>query len=388
MSKSRTTVPVPVEHISNQEGNVSAEKKLAVKGFETFPIYSPSELPQFTGPNRGFHKILEKDHPYIFIDACVAILPDADLANAHRHGVTAYGVSTLDPYATIDQALESIMYWHLVARKYDNLIVAQQVDDIDRAKREGKAALILASQGGDFIGRKLHRIEAFYRLGLRFMLPAYNATNLICGGALDRTDEGLSRFGELVVDECNRVGLVLDCTHIGWRASLDIIERSSQPVIFSHSNAKSVVDNPRNIDDEQIKACAAKGGVIGVVAWSVLLLKRGQTKQPDIDDFIDHIDHIAQLLGSTDHIGIGTDYFLGTYLGDWQDPWGWVDYFEEVNQHFKASSGSPLSSPKGFESYSDIVTVIKKLQQRGYSIDDISKILGQNFLRVFKQVWK
>src|SRR5690606_825350 len=109
-------------------------------------------------------------------------------------------------------------------------------DDIRAAKGEGRAALVLFAQGGDFIDRKLHRIEAFYRLGLRVMIPAYNRTNAICDGILDRTQGGLSRFGHRVVEECNRLGLVLDCTHVGKRSTLDIIEASAAPVIFSHSN--------------------------------------------------------------------------------------------------------------------------------------------------------
>jgi len=101
--------------------------------------------------------------------------------------------------------------------------VAEAADDIRRAKREGRAALVLHAQGGDWIGHKLHRVEALQRLGLRMMLLAYNATNLLCDGLLDRTDDGLTRFGKLVVSECNRVGIVLEYTHTSKRSTLDII---------------------------------------------------------------------------------------------------------------------------------------------------------------------
>jgi membrane dipeptidase len=283
------------------------------------------------------------------------------------------------------------MFWHLVARKYPNTLVVETAEDIRRAKREGRAAFIIAAQGGDFIGNRLHRIEAFYRLGLRMMLPAYNTTNQICDGCLDRTDSGLTRFGELVVDECNRVGLLLDCTHIGKRASLEIIARSAQPVVFSHANANALVPNPRNIDDEQIRACAARGGVIGLAPWGPLVLKAGKTTQPPLDDFIDHIDYVAQLTGSTDHLGIGTDMSLGTYPDHEHDPWGEPTYLDVSGTYGRlitADVRSPLRALDGFSNYTQVTNLIDRLGARGYTDDDIRKILGENYLRIFAQVWK
>jgi microsomal dipeptidase-like Zn-dependent dipeptidase len=211
----------------------------------------PGEVPD---AEKGIHPILQKDHPYIFIDSCMQIWPDAEFRNAHRHGVTAYAVTAWDPHVPLDQALEGLMFWHLIARQYPNIIVATRAEDIERAKKEKLAALILASQCGDFIDYKLHRIEAFYRLGLRMLILAYSATNNLCDGCLDRTDGGLTSFGQRVVEECNRLGLLLDCSHLGRRASLEIVERSAQPVVFSHSGVKVLAENPRNIDDQQIKA--------------------------------------------------------------------------------------------------------------------------------------
>ncbi|MEZ4571702.1 MAG: membrane dipeptidase [Thermomicrobiales bacterium] len=271
--------------------------------------------------NKGFHPFLQEDHPYTFIDSCMQAWPDADYANAHRHGVTAYAVTAWRPHATIEQALEEGMFWRLVERQYDNVIVAETADDIRQAKADGKAALIITAQGGDWIGNKLHRIEAMQRLGLRMMLPAYNTTNLICDGALDRTEGGLTRFGELAVDECNRVGILLDCTHVGKKSTLEIIERGQKPCVFSHSNPNGVVPNPRNIDDDQIKACVEKAAS-SLAPWGPLVMKPGTTHWPTVDDFIEHVDYVAQLTGSTDHIGIGTDMSLGTYPDHDHDPWG------------------------------------------------------------------
>ena len=344
----------------------------------------------FNEHNKGFHPILEQDHPHIFIDSCMQAWPDADFDNAHLHGVTAYAVTAWRPWATVEQALEEGMFWHLVARKYDNCLVAETGDDIRRAKAENKAAFIITAQGGDFIGDKLHRVEAFQRLGLRMMLLAYNRTNLICDGALDRTTSGLTRFGELVVEECNRVGILLDCTHTGKNATLQIIERSSQPVVFSHSNPNGLVPNPRNIDDDQIKACVAKGGMIGLAPWGPLVMKPDTTHWPTIDEFIEHIDYVVQITGSTDHVGIGTDMSLGTYPDHDHDPWGepkWPAVADDYTKHITGNVRSPRRALDGFSNYTEVNNLIDKLGAKGYSDTDIGKILGENYLRIFDQVW-
>ncbi len=341
-------------------------------------------------PHGGVHSILAEDHPYIFVDACMQMWPDADFTNAHRHGVTAYAVTAWNPNVDLDVALEGLMYWHLVARKYPNLLVAGTVEDIRRAKREGKAAMLLAAQDGDWIGLQLHRIEAFQRLGLRMMLLAYNRSNRLCDGCLDRTSGGLTRFGRLAVDECNRVGIALDCSHIGKRSTLEIIERSKHPCVFSHSNPSALVPNPRNIDDEQIRACAARGGVIGLVAWGPLVMRPDRLRWPTVDDYIDHIDHVVQLLGNTDHVGISTDMSIGTYPDHERDPWGEPDYPATsglYDKHVTADIRSPQRSLDGFSDYAEVTALAERLGARGYQPGDIRKFLGENFLRVFTQVW-
>ncbi len=340
---------------------------------------------------KGIHPILEQDHPYIFIDSCMQIWPDAQFQDAHRYGVTSYAVTAWDPHADLDQALEELMFWHLVVRKYPGLSIATAVDDIKKAKNEKKATLLLVSQCGDFIGYEIHRIAAFYRLGLRMMIPAYSLSNRICGGCLDRADQGLTSFGKVVVEECNRVGLLLDCSHLGKRSSLEIIEHSQQPVVFSHSCTNALAENPRNISDEQIKACAAKNGIIGLSPWGPMVMKTGQTKRPTVDDFIDHIDYVVQMLGSTDNIGVGTDMSLGTYPDHEYDPWGspaYKDVTGTYNKYVTPNIRSPLRMVEGFSNYAEVLNFVAKLKNRGYSEKDTRKILGENYMRVFNQVWK
>jgi membrane dipeptidase len=341
--------------------------------------------------NKGFHPTVEGEFPYLFVDSCMQAWPDADYGNAHRHAVTAYGVTAWLPHASAEVALEGLMYWHLVARQHPNTLVIETAEDVRRAKREGRAGLLLAAQDGDFIGNKLHRVEAFYRLGLRMMIPAYNRTNLICGGCLDRADGGLTSFGRRVVEESNRVGLLLDCTHLGRRSSLEIIEASAQPVVFSHSNPRAVVDSPRNIDDEQIRACADRGGVIGLAPFGPLVMKVGTTAWPTLDDFIDHVDHVVQLLGSSEHVGLGTDMSLGTYPDHVQDPWGEPEYLKmgvAYGEHVSRDVRSPKRALKDFNSFAHAPAMVNKLRERGYAEQDIRNLFGENYLRVFSAVWR
>jgi membrane dipeptidase len=341
-------------------------------------------------PNKGFHPILETEQPYLFIDACMQLWPDADFASAHRHGVTAYGVTAILPYSSLETALRSVMFCHLVARQHANVLVAQSADDIRGAKKDDRAAIIVAAQDGDWIGRDLSRIEAFYRLGLRIMLPAYNASNLICGGCVDH-DIGLTRFGESVVDECVRIGLLLDGSHVGRRSTLEIMARSDRPFVFTHSNVNAIVENPRNITDEQIKACVATRGVIGLAPFGPFTLKSGRREWPSTADFMEHIDHVAQLAGSTDHIGIGTDMSLGTYPDHEKDPWGEPAYPSTLGDYGDAVTAdvrSPKRALSDFNSYPQVLNLAEALLGHGYKDADVHKILGGNFLRVFDQVWK
>lgn len=341
--------------------------------------------------NKGFHPILEHDHPYTFVDACMQAWPDADYATAHRHGATAYAVTAFRPHDEVTDALEGLMYWHLVARNYPNMLVATHADDIRKAKREGRAAFVLHAQGGDFIGQKLHRLEAFYRLGLRMILFAYNSSNAIADGTLDRTDSGLTRFGQVAVQECNRLGMLIDCTHIGKNATLQIIDESADPVVFTHSNPNAVAPNPRNIDDDQILACASRGGVIALAPFGPLVLKPQQTTWPTLDDFVDHLDHVVQLTGSTSAVAIGTDMSIGTYPVHEHDPWGEPDYPNVGAVYAKyvcGDSRSPMRALADFNTYAQVGDLVDRLKARGYSEVDVHAILGQNMLRVFDQVWK
>lgn len=345
---------------------------------------------QQTSHGKSVHTVLEENPPFLYVDPCMQVWPDADFHLMHRHGVTAYGVTAWDPHADIQAATDGLMYWHGIVREHPDLMVVRTVEDIRRAKAEGKAGLLLAAQDGDWIGYDLGRIQAMADLGLRMMLLVYNANNQLAGGSLDRVDGGLSRLGIRVVEECNRVGIVLDCSHAGKRSSLEIMERSTHPCVFSHSNPAAISPNPRNIDDEQIRACMAGGGVIALVSWGPLCMRPGTTHRPALEEFFRIIDHVTNMAGNVDHVAISTDMSIGTYPDHVHDPFGAPEYPDitaQYDQHVTADFRSPMRQVEGFDDYADIVQVAEGLSEWGFSDEEVRKILAENFLRVCDEVW-
>jgi membrane dipeptidase len=341
--------------------------------------------------NKGFHDVLERDHPYVFVDACMQAWRDTDWPNAHRHGATCYAVTACGVYQDLDEALENLMSFHLAASRHPNLRLVRTAADVRAAKEQGQAALLLHAQGGEWMGGKLHRLAAFHALGLRMMLPAYNRANQLCSGCLEPYDGGLTSLGRAFVAEANRLGLLLDGSHVGYRSCLEMIDASADPVVFSHSNAKALVDSPRNIPDDLIIACTERGGVIGLAPFGPLCFREGSTTWPTLADFVDHVDHVVQLTGSTETVGIGTDMSLGTYEELVPDPWANTDLLSMGKEYAKYVSGdrrSPKRALADFNSYAQVWNLIDALNARGYDVAQVAGFLGGNFLRVFEQVWK
>ena len=245
----------------------------------------------------------------------------------------------------------------------DKYVLVETVDDIRRAKQEGKLGIGFHFQGTNPVSSDLNMVETYYKLGVRHMLMAYNKKNAVGDGCSERTDGGLSRFGVALVEEMNRVGMMVDVSHTGYRTSMDVFEVSPDPVVFSHANPLALWDVPRNIRDDQIKACAKSGGVIGFNGCGTFL----GDNITDTETMLRHIDYLAELVGPQ-HVGIGLDHVsdpmaLATYMAaDWGD-----DNFADPEQLPEITEG---------------------LIGRGYSEVDVRGILGENWLNLAQRVWK
>jgi membrane dipeptidase len=290
-----------------------------------------------------------------------------------------------------------------LAEKHPELwAMAGSAADVQRIAAEGKLAALLGLEGGYAIDERLENVERYYKLGVRYMSPAWTVSTSWAGSSGDEVGKsrGLNEFGKQVVREMNRLGMMVDVSHVSDKAFWDIVATSTRPVIATHSACRVIANVPRNLDDEMIKALARTGGVVCVIfyppflepGWSAkkdrvdseiaaLVKKASDEEQGDIahkklardrvrrEEFlkrlppvsvsrvVDHIDHIVKLVG-IDHVGIGSD-------------------FDGIQ-----ATVSDLSS------VADLPNLTRELLRRGYSARDVEKILGGNVLRLMEEVAK
>ena len=270
-------------------------------------------------------------------------------------------------------------------RDRNDTILVRQVADIERAKAEGKLGLILHCQGTALIEDEIDLVDAYHQAGLRIVQLCYNTKNLVGDGASERTDCGLSYFGVKLIERLNALGMIVDCSHTGHRTSMEAVEVSTAPVIISHANARAVQDNGRNVSDELIRAVAESGGVVGTVGFPAFLTWE---EQPTLDQFIDDIAYKANLVG-IDHTGIGIDYYEGQHPIE-DDAAATARYERRLAQgQWRAEDypPPPYKFPQGIETPRTLLRLTERLVERGFSEEDIRKVWGLNWMRVYREVW-
>ena len=273
------------------------------------------------------------------------------------------------PWRSTLRNLAAFRAW--LQQRPDQYLLVKTADDIPQARREGKLAVTFDLEGMNALDGDVNMVNVYYALGVRQMLFAYNLNNLAGGGCHD-ADMGLTDFGRAVIDEMNRVGMLVDCSHTGHRTTMEAMAASAAPVIFSHSCAKVLWEHGRNITDEQIKACAATGGVIGINGIGNFL------GENDISSatFVDHLAHMADLVGAA-HVGIALDYaFDAETVEDLVS--GNSEYWPEAEYRTASHYLPPEQLPE----------IVETMLRRGFSDAEVTGILGGNFLRVAKAVWK
>lgn len=258
----------------------------------------------------------------------------------------------LPPYA-LRTALEMLdIFYSECEKNREALVLAKTYQDVLEAVKGGKIAAVLSIEGADVIEGSLGILRCFYRLGVRMVGLVHSLRNPLADGISDsRTRGGLSELGVEVVEELERLGVIIDVSHLSEAGFWDLIEISRRPIVASHPNCRALCDHPRNLTDDQIKALADRGGVVGLSFVPQFIHERS----PSVQRLVDHIDHIVDLVGPR-YVGLGSDF-----------------------------DGMP-KTPEGLEDASKMPNITRELIRRGYPEDEIRMILGENHLRVFREV--
>jgi membrane dipeptidase len=295
-----------------------------------------------------------------------------------KSGVTSIHLTVPHPYDKFRQAVERIAEWDEVIEQTDGLLKVNSVDDIRRAKKEKKVGIIVGSQNSDIIEGDVRLLRIFKQLGLKFFQLAYYEQNYVGCGGYEGKDSGLSRFGIKVVEELNRLGMLIDLSHCSDKTTMDAIECSRDPVTITHSGPRTLVKHFRNKTDEAIQAMAEKGGVIGLIAWSKFLIP-DKDVTPKLEDYLRSVEYVVNLVG-VDHVGIGLD-ICPSWTNEIFLAWR-KNYTELVDPH----TFGTLWVDK-LKDHGGMLEITRGLVSKGYSDKEIRKILGESWMRIFEKVW-
>jgi membrane dipeptidase len=307
---------------------------------------------------------------------CLPLTPAADVSELTRYSRPggAY-VSVNVGYAphSKQQALGFLEQFRTGVHDDERLHLAQSVLDIDAAQVAGRTVVAFDLEDSGPLEGDLDMVERFYDLGVRSLLPTYNLRNAAGSGCLDEVDEGLTGYGRDLVARLNEVGMFVDGSHCSTRTGLDLSAVTTRPMIYSHSGMRAMWDHPRNVTDDQARACAETGGVIGIAGVGIFLGPNTAT----IDALVAHIDHAVELVG-IEHVGLGSDY---CFDGD--------DFTAEAAANPQLFPAAYTRwGPLNFVAPEDLLCLDDALAQRGYDHAAIAAVLGGNFRRVAGQVWR
>lgn len=305
-------------------------------------------------------------------------LPGMDLGRLRvwkEAGVGFLSVNVGYDVWTWEQSVKSVAFARCWIQASDEFVLAATAADVRAAWSAGRVAVAFDLEGMNALDGSIDMVGFFHALGVRQMLFAYNRNNLAGGGCHDK-DVGLTDFGCAVIHEMNQVGMLVDCSHSGYRTTMQAMERSRDPVVFSHSNPRALRNHERNISDEQARACAGTGGVVGVNGISAFL-GEDDTRTSTVAD---HIEYLLDLLGE-EHVGIGLDYFFEPDGSD-----GFNDTLLSNDQFWPAAqySGRPLRCVHPAQ----LLELTEILLSRNHAETTVRAVLGGNFMRVADAVWR
>ena len=309
--------------------------------------------------------------------ACMPLRPnDASfLPELERHRAAGTDVVMLnvgygeDGVEAHVRMLASFRDW--LAQHAERYRLIERIEDVALARERGQLAVGFDIEGANAVGGQLSLVRLYRELGVRWMLLAYNRNNRAGGGCQD-DDPGLSDFGRELLDELAEQGVVACCSHTGYRTAREAIDHSPTPVVFSHSNPRALCDHPRNIPDDLIRACAARGGVIGINGVGLFL----GGNDVSAANFARHVLHVAGLVGC-EHVGIGLDFLHDRAEIDDTVALDPVQFPPELGY----SGGIELMPPER------LPEVAEHLGRAGMTSRELAAVFGENWLRIARRVW-
>lgn len=298
-------------------------------------------------------------------------------ADMHRGGVTAANC-TCCVWEGFAGTMANVARWNAWFRAHGDLIVkARGTADIRAAKEEGRTAIVLGFQNTSAFEDRLGAVEIFKDSGVGIAQLAYNTQNLAGTGCYESRDSGLSDFGRELVAEMNRVGMLIDLSHVGVRTSEEAIRESAKPVALTHCLPAGLKAHPRNKTDAQLRAVADGGGVVGVTMFPPFL-PRGVDST--VDDYVAAIDYVVRLVGE-DAVAIGTDFTQGHG----------ADFFEWITRDKgharRLTEFGTIANPRGLRTIGEFPNLTAAMNRVGWSGARVRKVMGENWLRLLAEVW-
>jgi membrane dipeptidase len=305
-------------------------------------------------------------------------------AEAAYEGLRASGYSGIVeslPRESLQTAIDALVQWRTrFDEQADRLLMALTASDFETAKASGRTAVLMNFQDATMLEGDADNVDALHALGMRSFQLTYNYRNLLGDGCLERTNAGLSEFGVSVVERMNKIGVMVDLSHCGPQTTLDGIAFSAAPVAMTHTFCAALRPHPRAKSDEAIRDCAEKGGVTGICAMGYFIGPDpgGETT---IEDYADQIEHAVNVAGH-DHVALATD-FPPQGISPWATKEEW---YEPRLEWFKPSYEvrwppwiPELDSPDRFRN------LIRILEARGWNQSNLERLLGLNWLRLFRE---
>lgn len=298
------------------------------------------------------------------------------LEDMRRGGLTAANC-TVSVWEGFQATVDNIVETNALLVACDDLVrPVHTTADITRAKEEGKTGIIYGFQNAHAFEDQIGYVEVFKRLGVGIVQMCYNTQNLVGTGCYER-DGGLSGFGREIVAEMNRVGMMCDLSHVGETTSREVIETSEKPVCYSHCLPSGLKEHPRNKSDAELRFIAEHGGFVGVTMFTPFL-RAGV--DATVDDYVEAIEYVMNIVGE-DAIGIGTDFTQGQDQAFFE----WLTHDKGYAR--RLTNFGTIINPEGIRTIGEFGNLTEALLRRGMSERQVRKIMGENWMRVLKEVW-